>query len=58
MSFGDSFDLCDISVRVFVRSTKESRPSSAERRRMDRGCKADPDDSLVGVLGPDSIFGT
>lgn len=32
MSFVDIFPRCDISVRVFVRSTSESRPSSTESR--------------------------
>lgn len=57
MSFGESFDFCDISVRVLVRSTNESRPSSADRRRMERGCKGIVGKSLVGVVGADSTCG-
>jgi hypothetical protein len=55
MSLDEILDRCDISVRVLVRSTKESRPSSAESKRTDRCC--DSGASLVGVLEDDSIDG-
>jgi hypothetical protein len=58
MSLGASFERCDISVNVFVRSTSESRPSSAESRSMERWYLAGEAGSLVGVLGADSIEGT
>lgn len=35
ISAGESFPFWDISARVFVRSTRVSRPSAAERRRTD-----------------------
>lgn len=35
MSPGESFPFWDISARVFVKSTRVSRPSAAERRRTD-----------------------
>ena len=57
ISFGDSFDFCDISVRVFVRSTNESRLSSDEMRRMERGRNGIPANSLMGVPGADSTCG-
>lgn len=56
ISFGESLECCDISARVLVRSTKESRPSSAERRRTERLCTG-WGVSLVGVLGADSMDG-
>ena len=36
MSEGESLPRWDISVRVLVRSTRVGRPSSEERRRMER----------------------
>lgn len=36
MSLGEIFPFCDISVRVLVRSTRVSRPSEWERRRIVR----------------------
>jgi hypothetical protein len=46
---------CDISVRVFVRSTRESRPSSEERRRIER-CGTGREEGVGGE--DDSIDGT
>lgn len=58
MSFGASFDRCDISAKVFVKSTNESLPSSADSRRTDK-CWT-PDFRLSGgdVRNEDSIEGT
>lgn len=36
MSLGDNFFLCDISASVLVKSTSVERPSSAERRSIER----------------------
>jgi hypothetical protein len=58
ISAGESLDRCDISARVFVRSTIESRPSSAESRSTDRCGISNLPVSLVGVLAADSIEGT
>lgn len=58
MSLEESLDLCDISARVLVKSTNESRPSSEERRRIDRVLDEAPGASLVGGLEGDSIDGT
>lgn len=41
-----------------MRSTRESRPSSAERRRIERCGTGSIGDSLVGVLDADSMEGT
>jgi hypothetical protein len=57
MSLEEILLRCDISVRVLVRSTKESLPSSAESKSMDRKYCSVDDPSLVGVLGADSIEG-
>ncbi len=57
MSLGESLDFCDISARVFVRSTSESLPSSAEIRRTDMCWEDELWDSMVGVDEADSIDG-
>jgi hypothetical protein len=56
ISFEDSFDRCDISAKVFVRSTRESRPSSSDSSRIFKCCR-EPGVSLVGVLVADSRDG-
>lgn len=58
MSVEEILARCDISVRVLVKSTRESRPSSADRRRIDRCGTASEGNSPVGVLDADSIEGT
>lgn len=55
MSSEDIFDRWVISARVLVRSTNESRPSSAEIRSIDRCCVIL---SLFDALEEDSIDGT
>lgn len=57
MSLGESLDFCDISARVFVRSTSESRPSSAESRRTDMCWTDELWDSVVDVDEGDSMDG-
>lgn len=58
MSFAEILERCDISVSVLVRSTSESRPSSADSKSTDRCGIADRDVASVGVLGADCIDGT
>jgi hypothetical protein len=58
ISLAEILERCDISVRVLVRSTRESRPSSADSNSTDRCGTADFDMVVVGVVGADSIEGT
>lgn len=58
MSLAEIFERCDISVRVLVRSTRESRPSSPDSKRTDRCGMADLDVAFVGVVGADCMDGT
>lgn len=55
MSLGESLERWDISVSVFVRSTKESRPSSRESKRMERCWSLEW--SIPGVFRGDSKDG-
>lgn len=55
ISLEESLARWDISARVLVRSTSESRPSSEERRRMDRFLVGE---SVVGEVEADSSDGT
>lgn len=55
MSFEEILDRWVISASVLVRSTNESRPSSADRRMIDRFGGVV---SLVDEVGADSIDGT
>jgi len=55
MSLEESLERCDISARVLVRSTNESRPSSDDIKRMER-CFIDA--SVVALFEADSIDGT
>lgn len=57
MSFDESLERCDISVSVLVRSTRESLPSSADKRSIERWYCSDSEESPVGVLGADSMDG-
>lgn len=41
MSSGETLPFCDISARVLVKSTKVSRPSVEDRRRMVRDSELD-----------------
>jgi hypothetical protein len=58
MSLEESLERCDISARVLVRSTNESRPSSDDIRRIERCFIGAPGISVVGLFEADSIDGT
>lgn len=57
MSLEEILERCDISVKVFVRSTRESRPSSAESKRMERCDTGKAGLAPVVMLEADSIEG-
>jgi len=58
MSADESLERCDISVSVLVRSTTESRPSSADKSKIERcfmpsprGAREETGDSISGRCG-------
>lgn len=58
ISFDSILPRWDISVRVLVKSTNESRPSSFERSSTEICCKEPGSVSVVDVADEDSMDGT